>query len=80
MAARIHKRHSDAIRAKIQSSNIITRLQKHFDGEVELSQTQLSAANTLLDRSVPKLSQIQHVGDEDKPIAFELIERVIVDK
>ncbi len=44
---------------------IIERLHRHIEGELELSQTQIAAANALLDRSVPKLSQIQHVGDEN---------------
>ncbi len=65
MAARINKRHSAEVRAKIQASNLIHRLQQCAMGEVELTPTQVNAINSLLDRSVPKLSQIQHVGDED---------------
>ena len=34
-------------------------------GEVEITPVQLGAINSLLDRSVAKLSQVQHVGDED---------------
>jgi hypothetical protein len=56
------------VRQKIQASNIINRLQKHIDGEVEMSSTQVTAALGLLDRSVPKLSQIQHSGDNENPI------------
>jgi hypothetical protein len=65
MAARLNRHHTEEIRQKIQASNIIHRLQQHVNGEVELSATQVAAANSLLDRSVPKLSQIQHVGDEE---------------
>lgn len=65
MAARIHKRHSDEIRAKIQASALVHRLHQCAMGEIELTNTQVNAINALLDRSVPKLSQIQHVGDED---------------
>lgn len=68
MAARINRHHSDEIRAKIQAANIIHRLQQHVDGEVEMTATQIAAAQALLDRSVPKLSQIQHVGDDENPI------------
>ncbi len=64
MAARLNPRHSDMVRAKIQASVIIDRLQKHVAGEIEMTASQIAAANALLDRSVPKLSQIQHVGDE----------------
>jgi hypothetical protein len=68
MAARLNRHHSEEIRQKIQASNIIHRLQQHIDGEVEMSPTQISAAQTLLDRSVPKLSQIQHIGDPENPL------------
>jgi hypothetical protein len=62
MAARLNKMHSEQVRAKIQASALITRLTSCAMGEVELSPTQLGAINSLLDRSVPKLSQIQHTG------------------
>ena len=65
MAARLNKRHSDEVRAKIQASALIHRLNACAMGEVELTQVQLGAINSLLDRSVAKLQQIQHVGDED---------------
>ena len=65
MAARINKRHSDEIRTKIQAACLVHRLTQCAMGEVELSPVQLGAINSLLDRSVPKLQTIQHVGDED---------------
>lgn len=68
MAARLNPRHSDMVRQKIQASVLIDRLQKHVAGEVEMTATQISAAITLLDRSVPKLAQIQHVGDDEQPV------------
>jgi hypothetical protein len=68
MAARLNRNHSEEIRAKIQASALITRLQSCALGELDLTPTQLNAINSLLDRSVPKLSQIQHVGDENNPM------------
>lgn len=74
MAARLNRHHSEEIRQKIQAANIIYRLQQHVNGEVEMSATQVAAASCLLDRSVPKLKQIQHVGDEDGgPIRHSLV-------
>lgn len=73
MAARINKRHSEEVRARIQASALVTRLHQCAMGEIELSSTQVNAINSLLDRSVPKLSQIQHVGDsESDPIQHAL--------
>lgn len=68
MAARLNPRHTDMVRQKIQASVLIDRLTKHANGDIEMSSTQVRAAEVLLDRSVPKLSQIQHTGDEDNPI------------
>ena len=62
------RRRSDEIRQKIQADIIIDRLTAHINGQLELSQTQIAAANALLDRSIPKLQQIQHVGDENGPV------------
>lgn len=75
MAARINKRHSDAIRAKIQASCLIHRLQQCGMGEIDLTSVQVNAINSLLDRTVPKLSQIQHVGDADNPVSVALTVR-----
>lgn len=74
MAARLNKHHSQDVRAKIQAANLIHRLQEHVLGNVEMSKTQVAAANSLLDRSVPKLSQIQHVGDVASPVHLTLID------
>lgn len=80
MAARkLRKLHSEEIRQKIQASVLVTRLHKHVMGEVEMSASQVNAANSLLDRSVPKLSQIQHVGDNENPVMVHHIARTVID-
>jgi hypothetical protein len=65
MAARLNKRHSDEVRARIQASLLVNRLHDCAMGDLELTAIQVKAIEALLDRSVPKLSQIQHVGGED---------------
>lgn len=72
MAARINPRHSDQVRAKIQASCLLHRLHSVAMGEIEVTPVQLGAINSLLDRSVPKLSQIQHSGDAENPVASTL--------
>jgi hypothetical protein len=72
MAARLNRMHSEQVRAKIQASVIIDRLQKHVAGDIEMTASQITAAQVLLDRSVPKLSQIQHVGDPENPVSHNL--------
>lgn len=78
MPARLNPRHSDMVRQKIQAGVIIDYLQKHVAGTHEMTSTQVSAALGLLDRSVPKLQQIQHSGDSDNPVRVEKVERIIV--
>jgi hypothetical protein len=64
MAARLNTHHSELTRQKIQAGNLVQRIQAHAMGEIEMTSTQLKAAEILLDRSVAKLSQIQHVGPD----------------
>ena len=68
MAARLNKRHSDEIRSKIQASLLVNRLHSCAMGEIELTNVQVKSIEALLDRSVPKLSQVQHVGDDENPV------------
>lgn len=57
MAARSRKiRHDDETRAKIQTSQLINRLYGHVVGKVELSPTQVRAAEVLLRKTLPDLS------------------------
>ncbi len=72
MAARLNRRHSEEVRSKIQASVLIDRLHKHANGELEMTSTQVKAAETLLDRSVPKLSQIQHTGEDGGPLVVQV--------
>ena len=68
MAARINRRHSEEIRAKIQASVLVHLLHQHAIGESEMSATRIRAAEALLDRCIPKLSQVQHTGYEGGPV------------
>jgi len=68
MAARLNPRHTEMVRQKIQAGVLIDRLHKHAEGKLEMTPSQLKASEILLDRSVPKLSHIQHSGDSENPI------------
>ena len=69
MPARLKKFHSDEVRAKIQASRLVNILQDASDGNIELSAVRLGAINSLLDRSLAKLSQVEHVGDANRPLS-----------
>lgn len=68
MAARIRKiRHDDETRAKIQTSQLVNRLEKHVFGEVDLKPTQVASALGLLKKTLPDLSQseVNHTVKRD---------------
>ena len=64
MAARLRLQHQDDVRKKIQASQLINRLTDHAFAKVEMSPTQVKAAEILLRKSIPDLSQVQGVGEE----------------
>lgn len=64
---------TDDWKAKIQASQIINRLQKCFNGELELSTNQIKIADILLKKTVPDLSRATiEGGDPDKPIKHDV--------
>lgn len=78
MAARLNRRHSDEIRAKIQTSQLINRLQKHIDGELELSSTQIDAAKFLINKTLSNApTQIEQSIEGE--IMFGEVRRVVTD-
>lgn len=58
MAARLRPHHQDEVRAKIQASQLINRLTDHVLGKVDMTPTQVQAANILLKKSLPDLQAI----------------------
>lgn len=73
MAPRTRKiRHDDETRAKIQTSQLINRLNDHVFGEVELSPTQVRSAEILLKKTLPDLSSTEHSGEVSVKRAAEV--------
>lgn len=74
MAARtLRPRHTAEVRAKIQASQLINCLTQHALGKKELSATQVRAAEILLRKSVPDLTQISGTG-EDGAIVVRVVD------
>ena len=79
MAARIRKTHQDEVRAKIQVSNLITRVQKYAMGELsdeDISSNRLNAIKMLLSKTLPDLTSVEISGDSENPVS--IVQRVIV--
>ena len=52
-------RQKTGVALAIQSTQLVNRLKKHARGEIEMSPTQIRAAEILLDRVIPKLSAVE---------------------
>ena len=63
MAARNRKGLSENTRARIQTTMIVKRLEKHILGKVEMTSTQVTAAMGLLRKTLPDLSAVEHSGE-----------------
>lgn len=70
MATRKKLVHDENTRLKIQTSQLINRLNNHALGELELTQSQIRAIEILLKKSLPDLQSIEHKGDKDAPLPF----------
>lgn len=62
MAARLNPKHDESTRQKIQTSQLVNRLMGHANGQVEMSQTQIRAAEILLKKTLPDLSAVTMDG------------------
>jgi len=55
--------HTRLVRERIQVSMLVSRLTRHVRGELELTMTQLRAAEILLRKALPDLSSIDYTGE-----------------
>jgi hypothetical protein len=70
----MRKTHQDDVRAKIQASQLVNRLEKQALGEVELTRNQIDAIKILLGKVLPDLKAIELTGDPDSPV--EVVTRI----
>lgn len=73
---RLNPKHDEKTRLKIQTSQIINRLNSFVNGEVEMTSAQIRAAEILLKKSLPDLQTVEHVDNNDKVDDYTL--RVIL--
>lgn len=73
MAARLNKLHQQAVKDKIQGSQLVKRLQDHANGELDLTPTQIDAAKFLLNKIISNAPQDLNVGgQEDNPFVTKI--------
>jgi hypothetical protein len=78
MATRLNNRHQESVKAKIQASQLINRVQKHALGELELTPTQLDANKFLINKIISNAPTEQYTELAGE-IGIREIKRVIID-
>lgn len=53
MAARLNPRTAEAVRQRIQTTQLVKRVQGHALGQLEMTSTQLDAAKFLINKRMP---------------------------
>ena len=69
MAARNNLRHDEKTRQRIQTTQLIKRLESHALGDIELKTSQIKAIEILLRKTVPDLQAVEMSGGEN-PVQF----------
>jgi hypothetical protein len=59
---RLNPAHDERTRAKIKTSQIINRLEKLVNGEIDMTSQQVTAAGILLKKTLPDLSAVTMDG------------------
>lgn len=78
MAARVTNRFGDKWRAGIRASMLRNRLENHALGEVEMTATQVRAAEILLKKIIPDLSSVEHSGEVAHKTVRELSDAELI--
>jgi len=69
---RLNPAHDERTRAKIQTSQIINRLIKLVNGEIEMNTQQVRAAEILLKKTLPDLQSTELTGKDGQPLIPEI--------
>jgi hypothetical protein len=61
--ARLNPRNAEQVRQRIKAAHIVERLQKHHDGDLELTDSQISVGQFLVAYVLPKpVQQVEQTG------------------
>lgn len=74
MAARTRKLSmDDRTKVRIQTTQLVKRLEGHVLGTVEMVPSQVTAALGLLKKSLPDLGNVQHTGADGGPLSVAVV-------
>lgn len=64
MARKLNTRNAESVRDKIQGTVLVKRLQDHIHGKVDMTPTQVQAAQFLISYALPKpVQQVEQTGE-----------------
>lgn len=75
---RLRPMRQEEVRAQIQATKIVQRLQQHGDGQLDLSPTQIKAYEILLNKSLASLqsTELTEVSRNDKLTEAEILAKI----
>lgn len=73
MAVRLNPKNAEAVRQRIQVTQLVKRLQGHALGELEMSNTQIDAAKFLINKRMPNPPE-----QKDVHLSGEVAHRLII--
>lgn len=74
MAARTRKlRMDDRTKLRIQTTQLINRLENHILNDLPMKPTQVQAALGLLKKTTPDLANLQHTGEDGGPLQVAVV-------
>jgi hypothetical protein len=77
MAERLRKKHSEQIRTKIQTTQLINVLQNHALGLTEeIKPSRMKAIEILLKKALPDLQSTEITGDADAPLGIKVVSSI----
>lgn len=71
--------HSERVRQRIKATQLMHRLEKHALGEIEMTLSQIRAAEILLRKVVPDLRQVEIRGSIEHRHVTELTDAELLD-
>jgi len=77
MAARLNRMHTESIVQKIKGDHLLTRLQDHALGTVDMSKSQVSAAEWLLERILARAEAPKNVHLSGNVTLSQLIQQAV---
>ena len=77
---RLDPKSTERTRAKIQTSQLINRLNSYVIGDIKLEAGQVTAALGLLDRTLPKLTSTELSGEVARPTVIRAPETIAESK